>query len=153
MCLCESESVATCLCALHALFKCFIYLHVCVLDRLICFTFQQKWSKNPVLWFSQKSSMRDIKHSLKQTSAIINFDFFSTWVFIHEHLRFTRQQRKGEAISLTPHYHFHPFHRQLDISRAISAKSSPLHIANVFMHMFFVLIWRVIPLYKNIHYN
>ena len=27
---------------------------------------------------------------------------------------------KGEGISLTPHNYFHPFHRHLDISRAIT---------------------------------
>ena len=37
---------------------------------------------------------------------------------------------RGEGISLTPHCHFHPFNRHLDISRAITAESSPLHIAS-----------------------
>ena len=55
--------------------------------------------------------------------------FFSIWVFFHEHSRITGLQEKGEGISLTPHYHFHPLHRRLDISRAIAAESSPLHIA------------------------
>ena len=57
------------------------------------------------------------------------FFFFSIWVFFHEHSRFTGQQGKGEGIYLTPLYHFHPLHRRLDISRAIAAESSPLHIA------------------------
>ena len=61
-----------------------------------------------------------------------NFFFFSIWVFFHEHSRFTGQQGKGEGIFLTPLYHFHPLHRHLDISRAITAGSSPLHIANFF---------------------
>ena len=39
------------------------------------------------------------------------------------------QQGKGEGIYLTPLYHFHPLHRHLDISRVITAESSPLHIA------------------------
>ena len=39
-----------------------------------------------------------------------------------------RTAGEGEGISLTPHYHFHPLHRHLDISRAITAESSPLHI-------------------------
>ena len=56
--------------------------------------------------------------------------FFSTWVFFLEYSRFTGQQGKGEAISLTPFYHFHPLQRHLDISRAITAESSPLHIAS-----------------------
>ena len=57
------------------------------------------------------------------------FFFFSIWVLFHEHSRFTGQQGKGEGIYLTPLYHFHPLHRHLDISRAITAESSPLHIA------------------------
>ena len=56
--------------------------------------------------------------------------FFSLWVFFHVHSRFTGQQRKGEAIYLTPLYHFHPLHRHLDISGAITADSLPLHIAS-----------------------
>ena len=35
-----------------------------------------------------------------------------------------------EKISLTPHYHFHRLHRHLDINRAITAESSPLHISS-----------------------
>ena len=38
-------------------------------------------------------------------------------------------QGKGEAILLSPHYHFHPLQRHLDISRVITAESSPQHIA------------------------
>ena len=55
--------------------------------------------------------------------------FFSIWVFFHEHSRFTGQQGKGEGIYLTPLYYFHPLHRHLDIGQAITAGSSPLHIA------------------------
>ena len=58
------------------------------------------------------------------------FFFFFTWVFFHEHSRFTGQQGKWEAISLSPLYHFHPLHRHLYISRTITAESSPLHIAS-----------------------
>ena len=60
---------------------------------------------------------------------ILFFSFFSMWVFFHKHSRFTGQQGKGEGIYLTPLYHFHPLHRHLDISRAITAESSLLHIA------------------------
>ena len=56
--------------------------------------------------------------------------FFSIWVFFHEHSLITGLQGKGEGISLTPHYHFHPLHRHLGVSRAITAESSPLHIAS-----------------------
>ena len=55
------------------------------------------------------------------------FCIFSVGVFLDDHSRITGMQGKEERISLTPHYHFHPFHRQLDISRAVTAKSSPLH--------------------------
>ena len=56
--------------------------------------------------------------------------FFSIWVFYHDHSRITGLQGKGEGISLTSRYHFHPLHRHLDISRMITTESSPLHIAN-----------------------
>ena len=56
--------------------------------------------------------------------------YFSTWVFFYEHSWITGLQGKGEGIPLTPHYHFDPLHTHLDISRAITAESSPLHIAS-----------------------
>ena len=56
--------------------------------------------------------------------------FLSVFFFFHEHSRFTGQQGKGEDIYLTPLYHFYPLHRHLDISRAVTAESSPLHIAS-----------------------
>ena len=59
------------------------------------------------------------------------FFFFSVWVFFHETSRFTWQQGKGGDIYLTPLYHFHPFHRNLDISQVITAESSSLHIASI----------------------
>ena len=55
-------------------------------------------------------------------------DFFYIWIFFPEHSRITGLQGKGEGISLTPHYHFNPLHWYLDISRAITAENSPLHI-------------------------
>ena len=61
---------------------------------------------------------------------IIIIIIFSSWFFFHEHSRIAGLQRKGKGISITPHYHFHPLHRHLDISRAITAESSPLHIAS-----------------------
>ena len=47
--------------------------------------------------------------------------FFSIWVFFYEYSPFTGQYGKGEAISLTPLYHFNPLHRHLEISQAITA--------------------------------
>ena len=54
--------------------------------------------------------------------------FFSIWVFFHNHSRITGLQGKGEGVSLTHDYHFHPLHRNLHISRTITAENSPLHI-------------------------
>ena len=56
--------------------------------------------------------------------------FFPIWVFFYKHSQITGLQGKGEGISLTPHYQFHPLHRHLDISRVVTAESSPLHIAS-----------------------
>ena len=50
--------------------------------------------------------------------------------FFHDHSRFTGQQGKGKGIYSIPLYHFHPLHRHLDISRAVTAESSLLHIAS-----------------------
>ena len=38
----------------------------------------------------------------------LNLEFFSICVFFHNDSQTTGQQGKGEGISLTPHYHFHP---------------------------------------------
>ena len=62
--------------------------------------------------------------------------FFSIWVFFHEHSQFMRQQGKGEHIYWTPLYDFRLLHRHLDISRAITAESSPLHIASMCENLF-----------------
>ena len=51
--------------------------------------------------------------------------FLSGFSFINIH-----DSQLEEAISLPPLYHFHPLHRQLDISWAITADNSPLHIAS-----------------------
>ena len=56
--------------------------------------------------------------------------FFSICVFFHEHSRFTGQQGKDNAISLTFLYQFHAIHRHLDISQEITAESSTLHKAS-----------------------
>ena len=55
---------------------------------------------------------------------------FSIWIFFYNHSQITGLQQKGEGISLTPHYHFHLLHRHLDVSRTITAESSPLHIGS-----------------------
>ena len=56
--------------------------------------------------------------------------FLSEFSFFHDHSRITGLHRKGEDISLTPHYYFHPLHRHLHISRTITAGSSSQHIGS-----------------------
>ena len=56
------------------------------------------------------------------------FFFFFYLDFLSRTFTIHRQQGKGEAVYLSPLYHFHPFHRHLDISGTIIAESSPLHI-------------------------
>ena len=63
----------------------------------------------------------------------VNQAIFLVWVFFHEHPRFNGQQEKGKAIPLTPLYHFHPLHRHFDRGRAITAESSTLHIASIWI--------------------
>ena len=58
--------------------------------------------------------------------------FFSIWISFHEHSRFIGQQGNGEAISVTPLYHFHSLHRHLvhlEIILAITTEILLLHIA------------------------
>ena len=54
--------------------------------------------------------------------------FFFYLGYLSHYLRIKGLQGKGEGISLTSHYHFHPLHRHLDISLAITAEGSPPHI-------------------------
>ena len=68
-------------------------------------------------------------HVVKRILLLVVFLSFSIWLFFPEYSRFTGQQMKGEAIFLYPSYHFHPFHRHLDISLVIATESSPLRIA------------------------
>ena len=60
----------------------------------------------------------------------IKLHFFSIWVFFHNHSRITGLQGKGEGFSVIPHHHFHPLHRHLDISRAVTVENTPLHIGS-----------------------
>ena len=60
-----------------------------------------------------------------------NVLLFSIWVYFHEHSQVTGLQGKGKGISLSLYYHVHLFHRHLDISWAITADISPLHIASI----------------------
>ena len=68
--------------------------------------------------------------SLKFSSSFFFSFFFLYGFFFHNHSWIRGLQGKREGISLTPHYHFHPLHRHLDISQVITAESSPLHIGS-----------------------
>ena len=90
---------------------------------------------NENFWFQRRSSsshnpgrvlISNVLHILPLKSKY----FRSVWVFFHKHSRITGLQGKGEGISLSPHYHFHPLHRHLVIRRAIAAESLPLAIAS-----------------------
>ena len=83
----------------------------------------------PVITLKTQDNAKLLQRLKSGFKRAINF-FFSIWVFFHDHSPITGLQGKGEGISLTPHYHFQSLHRHLDISRAITTESSPLHIAS-----------------------
>ena len=77
------------------------------------------------------------KNKLEVNGLVLTVQIFPFFLFgfsFHEHSRFTGQQGKREAISLTPLYHLHPLPRDLEIGQALAghttAENSPLHIAN-----------------------
>ena len=109
--------------------KCFFYVHKTV-AHVLFYNDHLKWSILHFNLFILRVRLYESEGKLKRFdcvkgSKIILQCFFSfSWVFFHEHSRFTWQQGKGEAISLKPPYHFHPLHRYLDISQAITTESS-----------------------------
>ena len=73
---------------------------------------------------NKKKQLTNSNRTARLWIQFLEYIFFSSiWVFFHEHSRFKGQQGKGEAISVIPLYHFHPLHRHLDISWAITAES------------------------------
>ena len=54
---------------------------------------------------------------------------FSYLGFLSQRFTNHRTAEEGEGISLTPHYHFHPLDRHLDINQEITVERSPLNIA------------------------
>ena len=83
-------------------------------------------------YFAATAEMPSVLSKFQQSygTKLFQFFVFSIWVFFHEHSEFTGQQGKGEGIYFTPLCHFLPLHRHLDISRVITAESSPLNIAS-----------------------
>ena len=71
----------------------------------------------------------------RSISDLSKIEFFHIYIFFY--LGFLSRTfancrtagRKGEAISLSTHYHFHSIHTYLDISQAIAAEISPVQIA------------------------
>ena len=77
-------------------------------------------------YFLSKSEDRISANSTNCCSVILFFYLgFLSQTFTNH-----RTAVEGEGISLIPHYHFHQLCRHLDISRAIAAESSPLHIVS-----------------------
>ena len=53
-----------------------------------------------------------------------HFFFFYVGFLSRTFTKHRTAEKGGENISLTPHYHFHPLHRHLDVSRAITSEST-----------------------------
>ena len=58
----------------------------------------------------------------------ISIDFFFPFGFPFANIHESQDAEKGEGISLTPHYLFHPLHRHLSITQVML--TSPLHITS-----------------------
>ena len=61
----------------------------------------------------------------------LRIGFFFCLGFLSRTFTIHSTVREGEDIYLIPLYHFHPLHRNLNISRVIIAESSSLHIARI----------------------
>ena len=101
-------------------------------EHLTCWTWYQFISTQGLkLNYRQKYIRPEVKShpgaSCKLALKSIQVFF---WVFLQDYSWITGLRGKGENISLTHHYHFHPLHRHLDISRVITEESSPLHIVS-----------------------
>ena len=59
-----------------------------------------------------------ISETLSHLKQSVFLPFFYQ-AFFQEYSQFSVEQGKGEAIFLTPLYHFHPLHRHLDVSRLV----------------------------------
>ena len=101
-------------CLVVTLWKC----QYCVIWNL------KKGFYHSIIW---KELSENVSNEFMQ-SCNYYYCFFSIRVFFHKQSQITELQGKGESLPLTPHYHFHPLDRHLDIIRVITAESSPLHI-------------------------
>ena len=72
-----------------------------------------------------------IEHSGSyETLNVTSGTFFFYLGFLSQQFTTIGLTGKEKGIYLTPHYHFNPLHRYLDISQAVIVDSSPLHIAS-----------------------
>ena len=94
-------------------------------------TLLNKWHKGRIHHLKEKWYLNGLHWtSCVHLVLIVYSDSFSIRVFFHNHSRNTGLQGMVEGICLTPHHHFQPLHSRLDISRAITAESSPMHIGS-----------------------
>ena len=93
------------------------------------FTGNQSWNTNHE-FVSNIDVEKICFFNVKLKLGFFFFSFSICFFFFHKHSRFTGQQGKREDIYLTPLYHLYQLHRHLDISRAVTAESSPQHIAS-----------------------
>ena len=78
---------------------------------------------------SVNHTKKTIHHHLRRSNEQVNA-VEKTLEFV-KHLFYLDFLWRSIAISLAPLYHFHQIHRHLDVSRAIAAENSPLHIASI----------------------
>ena len=78
----------------------------------------------------RRYSKRQLATNDLELEAVSQNDTFFYLDFFHNNSWITGLQGKGEGISLTPYNHFHPLHRHLGISQAITVESLPLHIGS-----------------------
>ena len=90
---------------------------------------QKFWTKQrPKVSFSNTKDI--VFYGCSEIILTRNLTIFFYLGFLSQPLTNHRTAGKEKGISLTPHYYFHPLRRHLDISRAITAESSPLHIGS-----------------------
>ena len=95
--------------------------------------FVQCWPRQTKTKLRRLSSYRNIavrsRANIAQVIFLCNVFFFYRG-FLSQLFTNHRTAGGGGGHFLSPHYHFHRLHRHLDISRAITAESSHLHIGS-----------------------
>ena len=99
-----------------------------LVPNLVCILFQSEYICKHIYIHIVSNSDALKKSTATPFIADRWIDFFFYLGFLSR--TFTTHRTQGEGITLTLRYHFYPLHRHLDISWAITAQSSPLHIAS-----------------------